>query len=147
MKNLLRCAVALAFAWAVLASSAASVSAADKDPKAPGPSYDTATVIDIQAKVSAVREVPKGNPMDGLHLMVQSGSESLDVYVGPPEFVKVFEVKFTKGDQVHVIGSKVNFEGSTIVLAREVSIGTVTLLCRDKDGEPLWKYFIKPPVG
>jgi len=141
MKNLLRCAVALAFAWTV---SAADKSA--KDPKAPGPSYDTATVVDIQGKVTEVREVPKGSPMDGLHLILQSGGE-LDVYVGPPEFVKVFEVTFAKGDQIHVIGSKVSFDGSTVLLAREVSIGTVTILCRDKDGEPLWKYFVKPPVG
>lgn len=142
MKNLLRCAVALVFAWTLSAADNAA-----KDVKAPGPSYDTAKVIEIQAKVAEVRGVPKGSPMDGLHLMVQSGGETLDVYVGPAEFVKVFEVTFAKGDQVHVIGSKVSFEGSTIVLAREVSIGTVTLLCRDKDGEPLWKYFIKPPQG
>ncbi len=143
MKNLLTCAVALAFSW--MASALAADNA--KDPKAAGPAYDTATVIDIEAKVTEVREAPKGSPMEGLHLKVQSGAESLDVYVGPSEFVKVFEVKFTKGDQIHVIGSKVNSEGSTTVLAREVSIGTVTLLCRDKNGEPLWKYFIRPPQG
>jgi hypothetical protein len=143
MKNLLKCAVALTFVTASCAMAADTA----KDPKAPGPSYDTATVVDIQAKVTAVREVPKGSPMDGLHLMVQSGGDTLDVYVGPPEFVKVFEVTFKPGDQVHVIGSKVDFEGSKVVLAREVAIGTVTILCRDKDGEPLWKYFLKPPVG
>jgi hypothetical protein len=137
MKNLLRGAVVLAMAWTVSAA----------DVKAQGPTYDSATMIDVHAKVSEVREVPKGNPLDGLHLMLQSGSETLDVYVGPMEFVKIFEITFAKGDQVHVIGSKVTFEGSAVVLAREVSIGTVTLLCRDKDGEPLWKYFIKPPVG
>ena len=143
MKNLLKCAVALAFmttSYTVAADTA-------KDPKAPGPSYDTATVVDIQAKVAEVREVPKGRPMEGLHLILQSGGENLDVYVGPAEFVKVFEVTFKQGDQIHVIGSKVEFQGSKVVLAREVSMGTVTILCRDKDGEPLWKYFLKPPVG
>ena len=143
MKNVMKCAVALAF---VTASYAVAADTA-KDPKAPGPSYDKATVVDIQGKVTAVREVPKGSPMDGLHLMVQAGLETLDVYVGPPEFVKVFEITFKRGDEVHVIGSKVDFEGSKVVLAREVSIGTVTILCRDKEGEPLWKYFLKPPVG
>jgi hypothetical protein len=140
MKNLLRCAVVLAMAWTAPAADG-------KDVKAAGPVYDTAKMIDVQAKVTAVREVPKGNPMDGLHLVLQSGSETLDVYVGPTEFVTVFAVTFATGDLVHVIGSKVTFENSTVVLAREVSMGTVTLLCRDKDGEPLWKYFIKPLVG
>lgn len=145
MKSLSKCALVV-----LLASMASFASAADKDVKgvkAPGPSYDTAKVIDIEAKVTAVREVPKDNPMDGLHLIVQAGLETLDVYVGPAEFAKVFDVKFVKGDQIHVIGSKVNFEGTMVVLAREVSIGTVTIVCRDKDGEPLWKYFLKPPQG
>lgn len=141
MKNLLKCAVALTFVTGVMAADTA------KDPKAPGPGYDTTKVVEIQGKVTAVREVPKGSAMDGLHLTLQVGVETLDVYVGPVEFVKVFEVTFKPGDQIHVIGAKVDFEGSKIVLAREVAIGTVTILCRDKDGEPLWKYFLKPPVG
>jgi hypothetical protein len=144
MKNLLNCAVA------VLLASATSVCAADKDAKdvkAPAPAYDTAAMIDVHAKVTEVREVPKSSAMDGLHLILQSAGETLDVYVGPNEFVKIFEVTFKKGDDIHVIGSKVSFEGSPVVLAREVSIGTVTILCRDKEGEPLWKYFLKPPVG
>jgi hypothetical protein len=145
MKNFLRFAAALVFVLV-----ATSVSAADKakDTAAPPePSYDTATVIDVTGTVTGVREVPKGSPADGLHLILQSGLQTLDVYVGPAEFVKIFEVTFVKGDNIHVIGSKVMFGDSTLLLAREVTIGTVTLLCRDKDGAPLWRYFIKPPVG
>jgi hypothetical protein len=138
MNNLTKGAVAFAFV---------TVSFATAGDKAPGPVYDASAVVDIHGKVTEVRQIPKGHPMDGLHLILQSGAETLDVYVGPVEFVKVFEMKFDKGDQIHVIGSKVNFEGSTVVLAREVTSGTVTILCRDKDGEPLWKYFLKPPVG
>lgn len=111
------------------------------------PSYDTATVIDITATVTAVHEVSKDQPLAGVHLTLKQESQTLDIYVGPTEFVKMFEVKFSKGDEIHVIGSKVDFDGSTVVLAREVSLGTVTLVCRDKDGSPLWKYFIKVPVG
>lgn len=111
------------------------------------PSYDTATVIDLTAKVTEVREVSKGQPLAGVHVILQKESQTLDIYVGPAEFVKVFDVKFVKGDEIRVIGSKVDFDGSTVVLAREVTLGTVTLVCRDKDGSPLWKYFIKVPVG
>jgi len=141
MKNLLKCAVALTFVTAACAMDTA------KDPKAAGPGYDTTKVVEIQGKVSAVREDPKGSAMEGLHLTLQAGTETLDVYIGPPEFVKVFEVTFKPGDQIRVIGAKVDFEGSKVVLARELTIGTVTILCRDKDGEPLWKYFLKPSVG
>jgi hypothetical protein len=32
-------------------------------------------------------------------------------------------------------------------LTREITLGPVTLMCRATDGTPLWKYFIKIPVG
>jgi hypothetical protein len=110
--------------------------------KAPQPSYDKATVVEISATVKDVKIVDAN-----LHLFIEKGSETLDIFVGPTEFVKIFDVTFSKGDKIVVIGSKVPFEGSTVVLAREVTLGSVTLVCRDKDGEPLWKFFIKPPVG
>ena len=111
------------------------------------PGYDTASVMTVTGKVTAVREVSKDRPLAGVHLIVQQESQTLDIYIGPTEFVKVFDVAFAKGDEIRVIGSKVDFDGSKVVLAREVTLGTVTLVCRDKDGSPLWKYFIKVPVG
>jgi hypothetical protein len=146
MKNLEKLAPALLMSVVLGLAFSATVSAADKATP-PEPRYDKATVVHFSATVTAVREVPKGLALDGLHLTVQSGLETLDVYVGPTEFVKVFDVTFKKGDSIDVKGSKVKFEGATLVLASEVSMGNVTLLLRDKEGAPLWKYFIKPPVG
>ncbi len=146
MKNLLGFAPSLLLA--LMASSASAYDKTEKDTSASdGPAYDVSTVVDISVTVNAVREVPNGKPLSGLHLTVQSGFESLDVYVGPAEFVKVFDVTFAKGDQLQVVGSKVKFEGSNVVLAREVTKRPVILLIRDKDGAPLWKYFLKPPQG
>jgi hypothetical protein len=136
MKTLVASAIALSM----------TLLAADKAaPIEPG--YDTATVIDLKATIADVREVSKDQPLAGVHVILQQESQTLDIYVGPSEFVKIFDVVFAKGDEIRVIGSKVSFDGSTVVLAREVSLGTVTLVCRDKDGSPLWKYFIKVPVG
>jgi hypothetical protein len=140
MKTLVGSAIALSLTLCM------ALTAADK--AAPiDPGYDTRTVITLTAKVTEVREVSKDQPLAGVHVMVQLDSQALDIYVGPTEFVKVFDVAFAKGDEIRVIGSKVNFEGSAVVLAREVTLGSVTLVCRDKDGSPLWKYFIKVPVG
>jgi hypothetical protein len=125
---------------------ALSVFAADKA-KAPEPGYDVATVVDVKASVTDVRKVSKGEALEGVHLTVKWESQTLNVYVGPAEFVKMFDVSFSKGDEIRVTGSKVEFEGSTLLLASEITIGKVTLLCRDKDGSPLWRYFMKPPVG
>jgi hypothetical protein len=137
----------LKFAIAPLALLIApSITAADK--AAPlDPVYDTATVVTIAGTVTEIREVPTDQPMRGLHLILRADSETLDVYVGPAEFVKIFDVIFKKGDNLKVIGSKVATANGAVVLAREVTLGTITLLCRDNNGAPLWQYYIKPPVG
>jgi hypothetical protein len=129
-----------------IAMMASSAFAADLA-KATEPGYDAATVINVSAKVTGVYEVPKDKAMAGLHVTLQVEGQALDIYIGPSEFAKVFDFTLTKGDQIRVLGSKVNFEGSTVVLTREVTLGGVTLVCRDKDGSPLWKYFVKVPVG
>src|SRR5262249_26967757 len=103
------------------------------------PSYDPATVIDIMGRITDVWEVPPYFPLEGLHLAVKSGSETLDVYVGPADFVKIFGVTFVKGDKIEVIGSRVMFGDGDIVLAAEIRIADMTMLLRDKDGVPYWR--------
>jgi len=133
-----------------LALGAASVSATDKAKDVKPDSevrYNTATVVDTTATVTAIREVPKTDPLDGLCLTVKteiSGVfkiETFDVYVGPADFVKAFEITFAKGDKIQVIGSKVNVDGVEIVLAREISRQQITTILRDKSGEPFWKHW------
>jgi hypothetical protein len=133
-----------------LAAMASPVSVADmagKDPVAPPePVYDTATVITMAATVTETRLVPENQPLAGLHLMLRSGSEILDCYVGPSDFVKMFDVVFSKGNEIEVIGSKVKFNGWAVVLAREVRRGRINLLLRDKRGVPFWNYLVNPPL-
>jgi hypothetical protein len=103
------------------------------------PSYDPATVIDIMGRITDVWEVPAYFPLEGLHLAVKSGSETLDVYVGPADFMKIFGVTFVKGDKVEAIGSRVMFGDGDIVLAAEIRIADVTIVLRDKNGVPYWR--------
>ena len=131
-----------------LALGAASASASDKAAKDAKTDseirYNTATVVDFRATVTAIREVSKTDPLDGLYLTVKTeinGAfkiETFDVYVGPADFVKAFEITFAKGDKIQVIGSKVNVDGVDIVLAREISRQQLTTLLRGKNGEPFW---------
>jgi hypothetical protein len=107
--------------------------------------YDTATVVDFKATITGIREVAKTDPLDGLYLTVKAETgtfkiETLDVYVGPADFVKAFEISFAKGDKIQVIGSKVKFDGVDLVLAREVSKQQTTHIMRGKNGEPFWKH-------
>jgi len=112
------------------------------------PAYDTATVVDVSGEVTEVRDIPSGSPIAGVNLTIKVKGEPVAVYVAPTEFVKLFDVKFAKGDEVQVVGSKVKFEGADLILAREIRLGHTTLVVRDKDGSPYWKYFLKTiPTG
>jgi hypothetical protein len=104
------------------------------------PAYDPATMVDVLAVVTDIREIPRGSPLAGIHLILKEESGVLDAYLGPKDFVKQFEITFAKGDEVQVIGSKVKTAGGAyVVLAREVRKGETTLYCRRKKGEPNWE--------
>src|SRR5579871_2613790 len=75
------------------------------------PVYNPATMTDFFATVNEVREVPVGNPLAGLHIVVKLKGDALDVYVGPADFAQKFGITFAKGNEVRVLGSKVRFEG------------------------------------
>jgi hypothetical protein len=140
--------LSLAFFLAFGASSASATDKAAKDVKVDSVGrYDTATVVDFKATVTGIREVPKTDPLDGLYLTVKTDtlkSETFDVYVGPTDFVKAFEITFAKGDKIQVIGSKVKIDGVDILLAREVSRQQTTVILRGKNGDPFWKTWAKP---
>ena len=123
------------------------VFAGAKDPAVTAPAYDTKTETQFEAIVGEARQVSSG-ALIGTFLTVKYKGESLDVYLGPDEFVKLFEVQFKAGHEVQVTGSKVKFEGKDLILAREVEIGKVTLRLRDGQGSPNWLWMKKSfPTG
>jgi len=108
------------------------------------PKYDTATNVDLMVVVVEVKEVPVGNPLNGMHLIVRpetskANSETTDVYLAPDDYLKDFGCHFTKGDRIQVKGSKVKFNGANAVLAREVRMEATTVYLRDEHGVPYWK--------
>jgi hypothetical protein len=105
----------------------------DEDPR-----YDLSKVIDVDATVIDTREVPGNNPLSGLHLAVKIESDTVDVFLGPVDFLRDFAITFAKGDKLEIIGSKVKFGGAHLVLARQVRRDETTLYLRDAKGKPHW---------
>lgn len=103
------------------------------------PRYDPAKVVNILGTVADIREVAYPGPLSGLHLAVKADAGTIDTYLGPMDFLKGFEVTFAKGDRIQVVGSKVKFRGSDVVLAREVSRDGTILYLRDAQGRPYWE--------
>jgi hypothetical protein len=120
-----------------------------KDPAAKTlPAYDTSAEVNLSATIAQVVDVKEGGALDGVNLKIKVKGDLMDVYVAPAEFVKLFDVKMAKDDDVEILGSKVKFAAGDMILAREVKVGHTTLVVRDKGGEPLWKFFLKTiPTG
>lgn len=57
------------------------------------PAYDPATMVDTQGTITftAVRQVPVGSRLEGIHLTVKSKTSTIDIYLGPADFLKIFE--------------------------------------------------------
>jgi len=121
---------------------AASSNQKDTAPAAE-PRYDASTNVDVMVVVADVKDVPTGSPLSGMHLIVRpesakGNSETTDVYLAPDDYLKDFVCHFTKGDRIQVKGSKVKYNGGTVVLAREVRLEATTVYLRDEHGVPYW---------
>jgi hypothetical protein len=104
------------------------------------PKYDVTTEAKFKGIVDDVhdRQCPISGGM-GSHFMLKlSDGKILEVHLATTKFVKNYDLKFTKGDEVEVIGSKVDFEGADAILAREVKRGNDDFLFRDPQGKPIW---------
>ena len=132
------------FCVAPLLLALASPSDQKETAAADEPRYDTTSTIDLIMVVAEAKDVPDGNPLAGAHLIMRpesakSNSETTDVYLAPNDYMKDFNCHFVKGDRLQVKGSKVKYNGNTVVLAREVRMESTTVYLRDDRGVPYWK--------
>ena len=106
----------------------------------PAPKYDTATEVTLKGMIAetADRICPVSGGL-GFHFMLkQADGKLIEVHVSTTKFVKDYELSLKRGDDVKVVGSKVQMDGVDTILAREVVRGNETLAFRDKDGKPAW---------
>ena len=101
------------------------------------PHYDTSTEITIAGTVQEVLH-PQMGRMNGTHLLLKAETETIEVHIGPSNFVSSEGFTFAKGDPVQVLGSKVTIGGKQALIAREVTKDSKTLTLRDKTGRPRW---------
>jgi hypothetical protein len=108
------------------------------------PNYNPGTAVQFQTTVAAVRVVPEGNPLPGLHLDAKVKGRMLDIYIAPMSFVTKYGVKVEKGDFAEIEGMQDQDE----VLAKSVTTGIydrvrgifhpdLTIYLRDESG-PFW---------
>jgi hypothetical protein len=107
-----------------------------KAPAVRAPEYDVKTEVTIKGVVEDFHESQMRGDHPGLHLIVKTETESIEVHACPVRFMKELDFAIEKGDTVKVIGSRPG--GTGVVVAREVAKGQTSLILRDKTGAPVW---------
>src|ERR1700733_6863173 len=105
----------LGFAMTALATNVSSAAGNE-------PAYNPATMVEVVGTVTAVRQVPAGSPLEGVHLTLKSKNSTLDAYLAPADFLKIFKTNFPVGAEVRVVGSKVSFGNADVILTNELRI-------------------------
>jgi hypothetical protein len=113
---------------------------AQKSQESGAPKYDVHTESKMRGAVEEVKLPPKGSEKEVVHLLLKSGTDTVDVYLCPKAFLDDMGVTFSKGDDIALTGSKVKQGDADLVLAREVVKGSDTLVLRDEKGSPVWNW-------
>lgn len=108
--------------------------------KPTGPKYDVATETKFKGIIDDVhdRQCPISGGLGSHFNLKLADGKIVEVHLATTKFVKSYELVFNKGDEVEVIGSKVQFEGGDAILAREVKRGNDDFVFRDPQGKPIW---------
>jgi hypothetical protein len=102
------------------------------------PRYDTSTDVTMKGTVEKVESQMATTGWNGTHLVVRFEAETLTVHVGPSSYLAQKGFSFAAGDQIEVTGSKIKFEGSDVIVAREIKRDDKLLTLRDRQGIPSW---------
>jgi len=94
----------------------------------------------MKGAVEEMKLPPKGSEKEVAHLLVKTGTDTVDVYLCPKSFLDDMGVSFSKGDEIALTGSKVKQGEADLILAREVVKGNDTLVLRDDKGNPVWSW-------
>jgi len=99
--------------------------------------YDPSTETHLKGTVEAVTQQTRGQMM-GTHLTIKTPEETLEVMLGPADFITGKGFTFAKGDSIEAAGSRITMGAMEFVIAREVIKDRMALTLRDKTGTPEW---------
>jgi hypothetical protein len=100
--------------------------------------YNPSTEITVRGNVTTIDTATGRRGWNGIHVAVDSQGVKYDVHVGPSAYVKRNGFTFAVGDQIEIVGSEVAYNGTKVLIAREIKKDGKDLVLRDKQGFPLW---------
>jgi hypothetical protein len=104
-----------------------------------GRMYNAKTVETIRGVVEKIEMItPMRGMSHGVHLLLKTKKETLDIHLGPSWYIENQDVKIMPGDKVEVTGSRIIFQNKPAIIAAVVKKGDEVLRLRDSDGVPVW---------
>jgi hypothetical protein len=100
--------------------------------------YDPATEVTVHGVIEEAQSSSYPCWQGGVQVTLRTDKETDYVRVGPTFFLSENGFSLAKGDKLSVTGSKLSFQGSTILIAREISKDGKTLTLRNPQGFPTW---------
>lgn len=102
--------------------------------------YDLNTIETIEGEITEVIYKPakRKASMMGVHVMLQTDSETIPVHLGPVWYLEKQE-KLEKGDKISVTGSRITYDGAPAIIAASIERNQMILRLRDENGIPLWR--------
>jgi hypothetical protein len=135
-------AFAAAFVAAVLLAGLAAFAQrgldSGNDQRMGTPRYNPKTEMTVQGTVEKISEVACRSGQTCVQLELKTEKETLRVHLGPSWFLAEKKFAVEPGNPIEVVGSKTTWQGSEILIAREVKKGNETLVLRDAQGYPGW---------
>jgi hypothetical protein len=107
--------------------------------KAPALKYDLKAEKKIKGTVQEMKLEGQGHGAL-MHLVLKSGTDTVQVYLCPQSFIKDMDIELKPGDEVEITGSPVLDNGVSVILAREIDKGTDSYVLRDEKGVPVWNW-------
>ena len=135
-----RCCRNLFLAVVFLQISLTPLLAQKPAPKPSSPKYDLQSETQIKGTIEELKFPEKGKEKESAHLILKNTDTTIDVTLCPKSFLDDMGVSYAKGDEISLTGSKISLDGSSVLLAREVSKGGDKLVLRDAKGEPVWNW-------
>ena len=134
MQKQVRCLCSRVAVWggAILLLAAASVAAQGATKHGPG--YDSKSEVTVEGIIEQVQQATGKQSLMGTHLLLDSAGTIIDVQAGPEGFLASSGVIFAPGDAVKVTGAMTDFKGTSILLARTITRGSLTLVVRNAVG-------------
>ena len=103
---------------------------------AQAPKYDAGAEVTLHGEVLYASEHLAAWP--GLFAVMKDGKNEIVVHLAPQSFLGQQGVNIQRSSAITVVGSRVQWNGSEYILAREVTTGSTRVTLRDKQGNPLW---------